>query len=94
YWRIVLPLAKPALATLAIFAFMNSWKDFLWPLIVTSQTEMRPVEVGIASFSTIYALDWTHQMAAAVIVMLPIIIVFCLAQRYFVRGITLTGLKG
>lgn len=94
YWRIVLPLAKPALATLAIFAFMNSWKDFLWPLIVTSQTEMRPVEVGIASFSTIYALDWTHQMAAAVIVMLPIIIVFFLAQRYFVRGITLTGLKG
>lgn len=94
YWRIVLPLAKPALATLAIFAFMNSWKDFLWPLIVTSQTEMRPVEVGIASFSTIYALDWTHQMAAAVIVMLPIIIVFFLAQRYFVRGITLTGIKG
>ncbi|MCL4708013.1 carbohydrate ABC transporter permease [bacterium] len=94
YWRIVLPLAKPALATLAIFAFMNSWKDFLWPLIVTNKTEMRPVEVGIASFSTIYALDWTHQMAAAVIVMLPIIIVFFLAQRYFVRGITLTGLKG
>ncbi len=94
YAHVILPLSTPALATLAIFAFMNSWKDFLWPLIVTNQTEMRPVELGIAAFSTIYALDWTHQMAAAVIVMLPIVLVFFLAQRYFVRGITLTGMKG
>ena len=94
YWRVILPLSKPALATLAIFAFMNSWKDFLWPLIVTSHTEMRPVEVGIASFSSIYTSDWPHQMAAAVVVMAPIIIVFFFAQKYFVRGITLSGLKG
>lgn len=94
YARVILPLSTPALATLAIFAFMNSWKDFLWPLIVTNQTEMRPVELGIAAFSTIYALDWTHQMAAAVIVMLPIVLVFFFAQRYFVKGITLTGMKG
>jgi len=94
FWKIVLPLSKPALATLAIFTFMGSWKDFLWPLIVTNRTDMRTVEVGIASFSNLYTTDWPHQMAAAVVVMLPIVIVFFIAQKYFVRGITLTGLKG
>lgn len=94
YWRVILPLSKPALATLAIFAFMASWKDFLWPLIVTNQTEMRTVEVGIAAFSSMYKIDWTHQMAAAVVVMLPIVLVFFLTQRYFIKGIALTGLKG
>jgi multiple sugar transport system permease protein len=94
FWRIILPLSKPALATLAIFAFMGSWKDFLWPLIVTNRVDMRTVEVGIANFSTLYQTDWPHQMAAAVVVMLPIIVVFSFAQKYFVRGITMTGLKG
>jgi multiple sugar transport system permease protein len=92
--KIILPLSKPALATLALFAFMGSWKDFLWPLIVTSRTDMRTVEVGIANFSSLYQTDWPHQMAAAVVVMLPIVLVFFLAQKYFVRGITMTGLKG
>ncbi|MFQ6617999.1 MAG: carbohydrate ABC transporter permease [Fidelibacterota bacterium] len=94
YWRIVLPLSKPALATLAIFSFMGSWKDFLWPLIVTNKMEMRPVEVGIAMFHSIYSTNWPYQMAAAVVVMIPIVIVFFMAQRYFIKGITLTGLKG
>ncbi len=94
FWRIVLPLSKPALATLAIFAFMGSWKDFLWPLLVTNRVDMRTVEVGIANFSTLYATDWPHQMAAAVIVMLPIVVVFFLAQKHFVQGITMTGMKG
>lgn len=94
FWRIVMPLSKPALATLAIFAFMGSWKDFLWPLIVTNRMDMRTVEVGIANFSSLYQTDWPHQMAAAVMVMFPIVLVFVVAQRYFVRGITLTGIKG
>lgn len=94
FWRIILPLSKPALATLAIFAFMGSWKDFLWPLIVTNRVDMRTVEVGIVNFSTLYQTDWPHQMAAAVVVMLPIVLVFFFAQKYFIRGITLTGLKG
>jgi len=94
FWRVILPLSKPALATLAIFAFMGSWKDFLWPLLVTNRLDMRTVEVGIANFTTLYTTDWPHQMAAAVVVMVPIIIVFLVAQKYFVRGITLTGLKG
>jgi multiple sugar transport system permease protein len=94
FWHIILPLSRPALATLAIFAFMGSWKDFLWPLIVTNRTDMRTVEIGIANFSTMYQTDWPHQMAAAVVVMLPIVVVFFIAQKYFVRGITLTGMKG
>jgi len=94
FWRVVLPLSRPALATLAIFAFMGSWKDFLWPLIVTNRMDMRTVELGIASFSSVYQTDWPHQMAAAVMVMLPIILVFFFAQKYFVRGITMTGMKG
>jgi multiple sugar transport system permease protein len=92
--RIILPLSKPALATLAIFAFMGSWKDFLWPLIVTNRTDMRTLEVGIANFSNLYATDWPHQMAAAVVVMIPVVLVFIAAQKYFVKGITMTGLKG
>jgi len=94
YRRVILPLSKPALATLSIFAFMSSWKDFLWPLIVTNRTEMRTVEVGIAMFSSLYSSDWPHQMAAAVVVMIPIILIFFFTQKYFVKGITLTGLKG
>ena len=94
FWKVILPLSKPALATLAIFAFMGSWKDFLWPLIVTTRTDMRTLELGIAGFNTMYTTDWPHQMAAAVVVMLPIVIVFFIAQKYFVRGITLTGMKG
>jgi multiple sugar transport system permease protein len=94
FWKVILPLSKPALATLAIFAFMGSWKDFLWPLIVTTRTDMRTLELGIAGFNTMYTTDWPHQMAAAVVVMLPIVIVFFVAQKYFVRGITLTGMKG
>jgi multiple sugar transport system permease protein len=92
--KIILPLSKPALATLAIFAFMGTWKDFLWPLIVTNRNDMRTVEVGIAMFHSLHATNWPYQMAAAVVVMLPIVAVFFFAQRYFIRGITLTGLKG
>ena len=94
FWRVILPASKPALATLAVFTLMGTWKDFLWPLIVTSSNELRPVEVGIAMFSTLYTTNWPYQMAAAVVVMLPIILVFLFTQRYFVEGITLSGLKG
>jgi len=94
YWRVILPLSKPALATLAIFAFMNTWKDFLWPLIVTTTNDMRTVEVGISMFSSIYGTNWPYQMAAAVVVLLPILIVFFFTQKYFIEGISLTGLKG
>lgn len=93
FWRIVLPLSKPALATLGIFAFMGAWKAFMWPLLVTRTEKMRTVEVGIAYFKTMFEVNWPYQMAAAVVVMLPVIIMFLIAQKYFVEGIALTGMK-
>lgn len=92
--RIILPLSKPALATLAIFSFMYAWNDFLWPLLVTTSESMRTVQVGLAMFMGDYAIEWNLLMAAAVLSSLPTVIVFLLFQRYFVRGIAMTGLKG
>lgn len=94
YRKIVLPLSVPALATLGIFAFVGSWQSFLWPLLATRSLEMRPVEVGIANFHSLYIQKWPQQMAAATVAVVPLLIVFFLAQRYFVRGIALTGMKG
>lgn len=93
FWRVVLPLSRPALATLAVFAFVEQWKSFLWPLMVTRSLEMQVVEVGVASFHGLYYANWPYQMAAAVTATVPLLVVFFLAQRYFVRGIQLTGLK-
>lgn len=93
FWRVILPLSRPALATLAVFAFVDQWKSFLWPLVVTRSVRMQVVEVGIASFHGIYSTNWPYQMAAAVTAVIPLLVVFFLAQRYFVRGIQLTGLK-
>lgn len=94
FWKIALPLSKPALATVALFSFVETWKSFLWPLIVTRSMSMRPVEVGIAAFHGIYFSNWPFQMAAAVTAVVPIFILFLFTQRYFVQGIQLAGLKG
>jgi len=91
--QIALPLAKPALATVALFVFVDQWKSFLWPLIVTRSMEMRTVEVGISRFAGIYYSNWPYQMAASVVAILPILVLFFFAPRYFVRGIQLTGMK-
>jgi multiple sugar transport system permease protein len=91
--RIALPLAKPALATVALFSFVETWKSFLWPLIVTRSMDMRPVEVGIAAFHGLYIHNWPYQMAAATVAVVPILILFFFTQRYFVQGIQLAGLK-
>ncbi len=93
FYRVALPLAKPALATVALFSFVETWKSFLWPLIVTRSMGMRPVEVGIAAFHGLYFTNWPFQMAAAVTAVVPILILFLFTQRYFVRGIQLAGLK-
>lgn len=93
FWRIALPLARPALATLALFAFIDAWKSFLWPLIITQSLEMRTVEVGIASFHGLYYANWPYQMAAAVTALVPVLAAFMFTQRYFTRGIQLTGLR-
>ncbi|WP_147675150.1 carbohydrate ABC transporter permease [Numidum massiliense] len=94
YWRIILPLAKPALVSLAIFTILASWNDFLWPLVVTSSDEMRVLSIGIASFQGQYATQYPLLMAGALMASLPMIVIFIVLQRYFIEGIALTGVKG
>ncbi len=98
YWRIFLPLNGPALATLAVFAFMGTWTDLLWPLLIARSQEMRTLELGLAYFNattTAYRqTNWPLMMAAAVVVMLPVLVVYIFAQRYFIAGISLSGVKG
>lgn len=91
--RIIIPLAKPALATLAIFTFMGAFNDFIWALIVVNSEEMRTVQLGLAIFRDRYLTQWDLLMAGSVTSVLPILIVFFFAQKYFIKGITLSGLK-
>jgi multiple sugar transport system permease protein len=94
YSRIIMPLSKPALATAAAFTFFGVWTDFFGPLIYTNSTEMRTLEVGLSIFKNSYGgSNWPLQMTAAVIVMLPLLVAFLFAQRYFVKGILLGGVK-
>ncbi|AZR73761.1 sugar ABC transporter permease [Anoxybacter fermentans] len=94
FFKIILPLCKPALATLGIFNFTGSWNSFLWPLIIATDEKMYTLPVAIANLGGQYQTEYGLQMAGAVIVVLPVIIVFLMAQKYFIRGITLSGLKG
>src|SRR6266581_2298034 len=89
--RVVLPLSKPALATLAVVAFVDQWKSFLWPLVIARSTEMQVVEVGLANLHGLYYANWPYQMAAAVTATVPLLLLYLVAQRYFVRGIEMTG---
>ena len=96
YWRIFLPLAKPALATLAIFTALNTWNSFLWPLILIRSPELYTVTQGIGLIRGM--IQWRVAlelvMAGTVTALIPIVIVFVFAQRYFIEGVTLSGLKG
>lgn len=98
FWRIFVPLNGPALATLGVFAFLGTWTDLLWPLLIVRGERLRTLELGLAYFhSAVPAFvqpNWPLLMAAAVVVMLPVIVVYLFAQRYFVEGITISGVKG
>ena len=94
YARIFLPLSKPALATLAIFTFMGTWNDFLGPLIYLNDKDLFTLALGLRSFQMQHGTRWNVMMAASIIVMMPTIILFFTCQRYFIEGITLTGIKG
>ena len=93
YWNVILPLSKPALATLTVFVFLGSWNNYMWPLIVINSPEKKTLPIGLQSFMGLYTTEWTLLMAASMMVMLPVIIVFIFGQRHFVRGIVLSGLK-
>jgi multiple sugar transport system permease protein len=94
YRRIILPLSLPALATLAVFQFMGIWNEFLWPLIVLNSPDKFTIPLGLGYLNTQHSTDWTRLMAGSVILLVPIVILFIMSQRYYVRGIALTGLKG
>lgn len=94
YWRIYLPLSAPALATLAIFTFINVWNDYLWPLVATSSEEMRTLTVGVALLQSNNVFTWVWLMTAATISVLPVIGFYLLTQRYYIAGLTAGGVKG
>lgn len=94
YRSILLPLTRPALIVVGIFAFMGSWNDFLGPLIYLSSTAKYTVSLGLRMFQGMYNAEWHLMMAASTAALLPVIVVFFIGQRYFIEGITLTGIKG
>ena len=94
FWKVILPMAKPGLAVLAIFTFVASWNDFFWPFLVTNSTEMRTIQVGLASFVYADTTDFGALMAGATVAALPMMILFFSLQRYFLQGITIGAVKG
>ncbi|GHO63840.1 sugar ABC transporter permease [Ktedonobacter sp. SOSP1-52] len=93
YWRIILPQVKPALATLGLFTFIFQWDEFIWPLIVVNSTEMRTMPIGLTLFNQEYFTQWNYTATGAVVLFVPILVLFLCTQKYFVKGISLTGLK-
>ncbi len=93
YWQIMLPLAKPALITVSIFSFMSHWNDFMGPLIYLNSEHKRTLAIALQSFQGQFTSEWNLLMAASVVVLIPVLIIFFTLQRYFVEGIVLTGLK-
>lgn len=94
YARVMLPLAGPALAVVAIFTFINTWNDFLGPLIFLSTQSKYTIALGLATFKGLYSTQWQYLMAASTVMITPIIVLFFMAQRYFIQGIVMTGVKG
>jgi len=94
YWRVILPLMKPALAAVAIFTFMQTWNNFMGPLIYINDQRLYPLALGLFEFRTEHGGDEGLLMAASTMMTLPVIALFFLAQKYFIQGVTLTGLKG
>ncbi|MEV4218989.1 carbohydrate ABC transporter permease [Nonomuraea sp. NPDC049725] len=93
YRRIILPQTRPALAVLGLFTFVFQWNEFLWPLVATTTPEMRTIPVGLTLFNQEYFTLWHLTAAGSVILFVPIAVLFIVTQRYFVRGIALTGLR-
>ncbi len=94
FTRIILPLSLPGLATLAIFTFLGVWGNFLWPLVVTNQSELNTLPVGLLSFQGQYGTEWALMMAAALLMLVPVVVIFLCGQRFFVSGLTTGAVKG
>jgi ABC-type glycerol-3-phosphate transport system permease component len=93
-WHIILPISTPALATVAVFSFQAAWNDFLAPLIYLHDQSKYTISLGLSFFRSSYDVRWSYLMAASLATMLPVVVVFFFAQRLFIEGIALTGIKG
>lgn len=94
WFKIMLPLSKPALSTLTIFTFVSTWNDFLGPLIYLTRNELKTIQIGLRMFISQYSAEYGLIMAASVIALIPVLIVFLALQKYFVQGVAATGIKG
>jgi len=94
FWQIILPLAKPALATVALFTFISGWNDFLGPLIYLNDEAKFTLSIGLQQFVGVYGTEWSKLMSASVVTTMPIILLFFFGQKMFIQGISTTGLKG
>lgn len=91
--RIIVPIAKPVLSVLTIFSFMWRWNDFLWPLLVINNPKLYTVQLAIANFSGQFSVDWNSLLAMAVVTMIPVLVIFLIFQKQFVRGMVISGMK-
>lgn len=94
YWNVAIPLSKPALATVAVFSFMAHWNDFMGPLIYVQSMENKTLALGLASFKSLHGTEYHLMMAASISVLMPVLIIFFSMQKYFVKGIVMSGIKG
>jgi len=94
FWKIIMPVSKPALATLSVFAFMQAWNAYLWPLFVTNDEKIMTLPVGLALLHGRYLTQWNLVMAGAVVTIIPMLIIYLVAQEYFVKGVVTSGIKG
>ncbi len=94
YWRIMLPMIKPALISVALFSFINNWNDFMMPLVYLSDEKKYTISLGLRSFMGMYNTDYGYMMAATVVATFPVVLIFLFGQRYIVEGVVMTGIKG
>src|SRR5439155_10602303 len=96
FWRVMLPLALPAMAALAILQFQGTWNDFFWPLILFGQgnEHLYTMQLGLAQFTLTYQTQWPLLMAGSILAILPILVIFLIFQRFFIAGVTAAGIKG
>lgn len=92
-WAVMLPLARPGLVTLFLFTFIGEWNDLFKPLVFTTRPELRTVQLALAEFQEQFTNDWSLLMAAVVIATIPVVVLFLIGQRQFIRGIAMTGIK-
>lgn len=94
FWQILLPLLKPSLLAVVIFQFLGSWNDFVGPLVYLNRPDILTLSVGVQAFRSLHGSQWALLLAASTMMTIPVLILFFMAQRYFIEGITLTGMKG